>query len=78
MNSYELGLGLGRAIWNRKMTAASSILDFSHEDTSDFSGVILLKSVLGSTPPPIPFRAHVPPHLPEDAIQHWDFDLLQD
>jgi hypothetical protein len=60
------------------MSVATSILDFSHEDTADFTGIILLKSVLERTPPRVPFRPRVPPHLPEDAIEHWNYDLLKD
>lgn len=60
------------------MTAVPIILDFSHEDTADLTGLNLISSMVNAKPPPLPFRAHVPPHLSEAEIQHWNYDLLWD
>ena len=60
------------------MTTSPIILDFSHEDTADLTGLTLISSIVNAEPPPLPFRAHVPPHLSEAEIEHWNYDPLLD
>jgi hypothetical protein len=60
------------------MTDVPITFDFSHEDTSDFTGIIVLNSLLNKTPPRTPFQARVPEHLSASATEHWNYDPLLD